>query len=165
MQEQESMKKLFKELESNKNNEEKAKKILTKINLHLLDKSFRFNLDNVSMLYPYLYVANKFMVFDYLKTVYNDKEFIKLLDATNIDGSMLLSLTSNFPKPRLALLTYSKKIRKSILKGDEILTLEEIINDLTADEVAFLRKDIDIDNLLIKKGLSFNTLKNKLRII
>ena len=69
MQEQESMKKLFKELESNKNNEEKAKKILTKINLHLLDKSFRFNLDNVSMLYPYLYVANKFMVFDYLKTV------------------------------------------------------------------------------------------------
>ena len=72
---------------------------------------------------------------------------------------MLLSLTSNFPKPRLALLTYSKKIRKSILKGDEILTLEEIINDLTADEVAFLRKDIDIDNLLIKKGLSFNTLK------
>ncbi len=159
MQEQESMKKLFKELESNKNNEEKAKKILTKINLHLLDKSFRFNLDNVSMLYPYLYVANKFMVFDYLKTVYNDKEFIKLLDATNIDGSMLLSLTSNFPKPRLALLTYSKKIRKSILKGDEILTLEEIINDLTADEVAFLRKDIDIDNLLIKKGLSFNTLK------
>ena len=159
MQEQESIKKLFKELVDNKNNEKKAKTLLAKINSHLLDKSFRFTKENTSMLYPYLYASNKYQETSYLEEKLNTKEFINLLDSTNISGSMLLSLTSNCHKPRLTLLTYSKKIKTSILKGDEILSLEEILNDLTNEEITFLRKDTAIDNLLIKKGLSFNTLK------
>ncbi len=159
MQEQESIKKLFKELETNKNNEQKARNLLAKINSHLLDKSFRFNQENTSMLYPYLYASNKYKETDYLNQELTKEAFINLLDSTKISGSMLLSLTSNCHKPRLTLLTYSKKIKNSLLKSDELLSLSEIINDLTPEEITFLRRDSAIDNLLIKKGLSFSTLK------
>ena len=159
MQEQESIKKLFKELIKNKNDELKAKQALKQINHHLLDKSFRFTKENTDMLYPYLYLSNKFQVTNYLNKLLDTKEFINLLDSTEISGSMLLSLTTNCHKPRLTLLSSSKKIKHSLLKGDELFTLSEMISDLTPEEIVFLRQNASIDNLLIKNGLSFNTLK------
>ncbi len=160
MQEQESIKKLFKDLTKNKNDEKKATSILSKINHHLLDKSFRFTKENADMLYPYLYVSNKYLVTSNLNNLLDNQDFVSLLDSSKISGSMLLSLTSNCHKPRLNLLKYSKKIKDSILKGDELLTLPEIINDLTPEEITYLRKDTAIDNLLIKNGLSFATLNS-----
>ena len=160
MQEQESIKKLFKDLTKNKNDEKKATSILSKINKHLLDKSFRFTKENTDMLYPYLYVSNKYLVTSNLNNLLDNQDFVSLLDSSKISGSMLLSLTSNCHKPRLNLLKYSKKIKDSILKGDELLNLPEIINDLTPEEITYLRKDTAIDNLLIKNGLSFATLNS-----
>ena len=84
MQEQESIKKLFKDLTKNKNDEKKATSILSKINHHLLDKSFRFTKENTDMLYPYLYVSNKYLVTSNLNNLLDNQDFVSLLDSSKI---------------------------------------------------------------------------------
>ncbi len=159
MKQNETIKSLFKNLELNKNNYDISIELISKINEKLEHKTFNFTKNNLNILGTYLYVCNKYQKVDYLNKELNKEEFIKLLDLTNISGSMLLSLTSNCDKPRKLLISNSKKIKDSILIGDELLSLEEIINDLTNEEITILRKDININNLLISKGLSFDTLK------
>ena len=151
---------LFESLSKNKNNEKVATQLLDKINNELLSNNWCFNKDNLDKIYPYLYVCNKYQIFEYLEKEINKEEFINLLDLSDIEGSMLLSLTSNLPKPRKTLILKSNKIKKSILNGDPLFSLEEILKDLTVEEIKLLRKNTDIDNLLITKGLCFNTLKN-----
>ena len=154
---------LFNKLEENRNNKEKTINLLTEINERIANKQFSFFPANEEkkFLYLYMYLSNKLEQTTILDTLINDPNFIKLLDTTDIDGSMLPSLTSNLKKPRKTLITKSKKIKNSLLNGDNILNAQDILADLTKEEIKLLRKDIDIDNYLITNGLSFNTLKEE----
>lgn len=150
---------LFEELEENKKNVEYSKEILEEINNRLNDKTFSFNTKNIDYIYIYMFSCNKYSMTEELNKLINNEEFIKLLEKTDIDGSIILSLTSNCHHPRTNLLNNSKKIKTSILKEDRILSTSDILCDLTKEEIELLREDLSIDNYLISKGLSFDTLK------
>jgi hypothetical protein len=59
------------------------------------------------------------------------------------------------------LLKNSKKLKSSIIKGDPLLSTEDILADLTKEEIYILREDIEIDNYLISNGLSFSTINKE----
>ena len=52
-------------------------------------------------------------------------------------------------------------LKNSIIKGDPLLSTEDILADLTKEEIYILREDIEIDNYLISNGLSFSTLNKE----
>lgn len=109
---------LFNKLEENRNNKEKTINLLTEINERIANKQFSFLPANEEkkFLYLYMYLSNKLEQTAILDTLINDPNFIKLLDTTDIDGSMLPSLTSNLKKPRKTLITKSIKIKKQSFK-------------------------------------------------
>lgn len=156
------MEELFEELKKNKNNPNKSKELLKKINEFIENKEYTFTNKETDKLYLYMLLCNKYEVLDTLNKLINDIDFIKMLDSTNMDGSIIIALTENCLKPRYYLLKNSKKIKNSILRGDKLLNTESIIEDLTAEEMKILREDLDIDNYLISRGISFSTLTDKI---
>lgn len=150
---------LFIELKKNKDNNQIATNIIKEINEKIENRELIFNNSHTDEIYTYMLLCNKFEIKSTLNKLINDKEFIKVLDNTNIDGSVIPALTDICDKPRKCLLMNSKKIKNSILKNNGLLSAEDIIADLTNEEIRILRNDIEIDNYLISKGLSFSTLK------
>lgn len=132
---------------------------LKELNKRIENKTFKFDYTTTNKLYIYLYACNKFDELDTLGKLIKDKKFIELLDKSDITGSMIISLTNVFQDNRMTLLTTSKKIKESILNGDELFNKENILDDLTTKEMKKLREDIDIDNDLITSGLRFDSLK------
>lgn len=150
---------LISELNRNKDNSDIATSKLKEINIKLKNKEVEFTSNNTEELYTYMLLSNKLGIKDTLDELINTPEFIKLIDDTNIDGSVLPSLTNICTKPRTCLLKNSQKLKNSIIKGDNILSPEDILSDLTEEEIRILREDFEIDNYLINKGISFRTLK------
>lgn len=151
---------LLKSLEENKNNSDIIEKIILEINKRIITSKFNFDQNTKQYIYIYMFLCNKFELVEELNELIEREDFINLLDETDIDGSMLPSLTSNCNKPRLILMK-SRKLKESIIKEDRILSSEDILCDLTEDEIKQLRNDIEIDNYLITSGLCFNTLKKE----
>ena len=104
-----------------------------------------------------MFLCNKYEISDTLDKLINEVSFIELLDKTKIEGSILPSLTDVCQKPRKCLLKNSKKLKNSIIKGDPLLSTEDILAELTKEEIYILREDIEIDNYLISNGLSRRT--------
>ncbi len=152
---------LFKKLEKNKEDKSISLTLIEEIERRLSKKEYAFTNMDTNYIYTYFLVANKYEHTDYLEKLINDKSFLKVLDKTNIDGGILPSLTSNCSKPRKALLKESNLFRKSILNDNSIFDIEEILDDLTIEEIKILREDLRIDNLLISKGIRFDTLKDE----
>ncbi len=152
---------LFELLEKNKKNCEESKLLLEEINERIKSGNLVFNLKNIDSLYIYMFSCNKYEITEELNKLIEDKNFINLIDKSNIEGSMIPSLTMNCKHPRKNLLTNSIKIKKSILEDDKILSVTDILEDLSQEEIKILRDDLDIDNFLISKGLCFNTLKEE----
>lgn len=151
---------LLKELESNKENLGLATLILDELENRLNNNTFTFNKANINYLYLFMFLCNKTEHISILNTLINNHDFIKLLDSSDIQGSMLPTLTANCEKPRKELLINSKKLKNSILENDELLDTEDILADLTDEEIIILRNEIiEIDNYLINAGLRFDTLK------
>lgn len=152
---------ILKRLEETRKDLETSSALISEINKRIENGTFSFNTTNKIYIYIYMFLCNKLEKVETLNKQIKDKKFIEILDKTDIEGSMLLSLTSNCQKPRTTLITNSKKIKESLLKGDNLLDAKDILDDLTEEEIRILREDIDIDNFLITKGLSFNTLKEE----
>ena len=161
VKEKDILENFFKSLDSNKNDEVKSKEIILNINSYLTENKVDYNKFTSEMLYLYMFLCNKYEITEYLDELLEDKIFIKALDSSNISGSTILMITSNCKKPRYVLLSNSNKIRNSILKGDELFTIEEILANLNKEEILILRNDVDIDNYLLTKGLGFNALKEE----
>lgn len=152
---------LFEELEKNKKNEEICRNIISEINNRLANNDFTFTNKYIKYLYVYMFLCNKYEFVDTLNSLIEDEKFVELLDKTNIEGSMIPSLTMNCNKPRRLIMSHSLKIKNSVLNGDNLLSSTDILEDLTKEEIKILRKDIQIDNFLINKGLCFDTLKKE----
>lgn len=151
---------LFNEIKEN-TKEDEIRDILNQINEVIKDNDYVFTSENGTNIYSYMLLCNKFEIKDVLDKLITKKDFIKLLDKTNIDGGVLPSLTSICTKPREVLLRNSKKLKNSIIKEQSILRVPDILSDLTKQEISILREDPEIDNYLILNGLSFNTLKDE----
>lgn len=152
---------LINELKNNKDNIDIATSILNEINTKLENKELEFQNKHTEEIYTYMLFSNKLGISKTLDKLINTPEFIKTIDNTNIDGSVLPSLTAICTKPRTCLIKNSKKLKDSIIKGGTLLTTEEILTDLTKEEIKQLREDIEIDNYLISKGISFSTIKDE----
>lgn len=152
---------LFIELKNNKDNNKIATSIIDEINNRIETGELSFTSDQADEIYLYMYLCNKLEIKDTLNKLINDEKFIKVLDSTKIDGSVLPSLTNICDKPRKCLIKNSKKLKESILKGKGLLSAEDILADLTSEEIKLLRNDLEIDNFLISHGLSFDTLKEE----
>lgn len=152
---------LFTELKNKKNKSDIAINLIKEINEQIENKKLVFTEHDSDEIYLYMFLCNKYEISDTLDKLINDPDFIKLLDKTKIEGSILPSLTDVCQKPRKCLLKNSKKLKNSIIKGDPLLSAEDIIADLTKEEIYILREDIEIDNYLISNGLSFSTLNNE----
>ena len=117
--------------------------------------------ENKDSLYLYLLIATKLSDFETLNRLLNNEDFIKTIDTTKIDGSMIITLTNNCNKPRTLLLTKSTKIKKCLLNGDDLFDSEEILSNLTKEEVKLLHQDLSISNFLITNGYRFDVLKEE----
>lgn len=91
---------LFEELEKNKKNEEICRNIISEINNRLANNDFTFTNKYIKYLYVYMFLCNKYEFVDTLNSLIEDEKFVELLDKTNIEGSMIPSLTMNCNKPR-----------------------------------------------------------------
>lgn len=151
---------LISELKNNKDNIDIATSILNEINTKLENNEIEFQNKHTEEIYTYMLYSNKLGISKTLDKLINTPEFIKTIDNTNIDGSVLPSLTNICTKPRTCLLKNSRKLKESILRGGTLISTEEILSDLTQDEIRILREDIEIDNYLISKGISFSTIKD-----
>lgn len=152
---------LFAELEKEKNNLDMANNLIDEINKRLQNKKIAFTKQYSKFIYLYMYLSNKLNKIEILNKLINDEDFIKLLDETDIDGSIILSLTQKCLKPRKILVSKSKKLKISLLNGDNILNAIDFLDDLTKEEIIIFRKDIKIDNYLITNGLCFDTIKEE----
>ena len=152
---------LFKVLENQKNNLVNVAIILDEINNRIAYGQFSFSRAEKKYLYLYMFLSNKLEKNEILNKLITTSSFIKLLDETDIDGSMIPSLTSNCQKPRTTLITKSKKLKNSFLKGDNLLNAQDILADLTKEEISLFRQDVSVDNYLITNGLSFDTIKEE----
>lgn len=148
------------ELKNNKDNIDIAISILNEINTKLENNEIEFQNKHTEEIYTYMLYSNKLGISKTLDKLINTPEFIKTIDNTNIDGSVLPSLTNICTKPRTCLLKNSRKLKESILRGGTLISTEEILSDLTQEEIRILREDIEIDNYLISKGISFSTIKD-----
>ena len=151
---------LISELKNNKDNIDIATSILNEINVKLENNEIEFQNKHTEEIYTYMLYSNKLGISKTLDKLINTPEFIKTIDNTNIDGSVLPSLTNICTKPRTCLLKNSRKLKESILRGGTLISTEEILSDLTQEEIRILREDIEIDNYLISKGISFSTIKD-----
>lgn len=151
---------LISELKNNKDNIDIAISILNEINTKLENNEIEFQNKHTEEIYTYMLYSNKLGISKTLDKLINTPEFIKTIDNTNIDGSVLPSLTNICTKPRTCLLKNSRKLKESILRGGTLISTEEILSDLTQEEIRILREDIEIDNYLISKGISFSTIKD-----
>lgn len=156
-----NLEELFTELKNKKDNNKIATNILEEINKKIESGEFKFSKEHTDELYTYMFLCNKLEIKDTLNKLVKTMEFIKVLDSTKIDGSIIPSLTDICDKPRTELLKNSKKIKESILKNNGILSTEDILEDLTLEEIKILREDFEIDNYLISHGLAFSTLKDE----
>lgn len=152
---------LINELKNNKDNPDIATSILNEINTKLENNEIEFQNKHTEEIYTYMLYSNKLGIIKTLDKLINTPEFIKIIDNTNIDGSVLPSLTNSCTKPRTCLLKKSRKLKESILRDGSLLSSSEILADLTQEEIKILREDIEIDNYLISKGISFSTLKDE----
>ena len=152
---------LLSELDQNKNKLSKVEELLREINLRLDLNKINFKGKENKFLYLYMLLSNKTKTLNNLNNLIEDKEFIKTLDMTNINGSTILSLTDKCNKPRTVLLENSKSIKNSILNNDELFSSNDFLYDLTKEELYILREDLDIDNYLITNGLRYDTLKKE----
>ena len=152
---------LFTELKNKKNKSDIAINLIKEINEKIENKTLTFTEHDSDEIYLYMFLCNKYEISDTLDKLINEVSFIELLDKTKIEGSILPSLTDVCQKPRKCLLKNSKKLKNSIIKGDPLLSTEDILADLTKEEIYILREDIEIDNYLISNGLSFSTLNKE----
>lgn len=152
---------ILKKLEEVKKDSKYSAALLDEINKRIESGHFSFNTTNQIYIYIYMFLCNKLEKVEVLNKLIKDKKFIQLLDETDVEGSMLLSLTSNCQKPRTVLISNARKIKESLLTGDNLLDAKDILEDMTNEEIQILREDIEIDNFLITKGLSFNTIKEE----
>ena len=152
---------LFTELKNKKNKSDIAINLIKEINEKIENKTLTFTEQDSDEIYLYMFLCNKYEISDTLDKLINEVSFIELLDKTKIEGSILPSLTDVCQKPRKCLLKNSKKLKNSIIKGDPLLSTEDILADLTKEEIYILREDIEIDNYLISNGLSFSTLNKE----
>lgn len=130
---------------------------LVELNKRIEKKRFIFTEDNIDSLYLYLYACNKYEELDTLEKLIKDKSFLELLEKSELNGSMIVSLTNIFANERTSVLKLNK-VKQSIISGDDLLNSEDILEDITKEELLELRKDIDIDNYLIANGLRFDSL-------
>ena len=130
---------------------------LVELNKRIEKKKFIFTEDNIDSLYLYLYACNKYEELDTLEKLIKDKSFLELLEKSELNGSMIVSLTNIFANERTSVLKLNK-VKQSIISGDDLLNSEDILEDITREELLELRKDIDIDNYLIANGLRFDSL-------
>ena len=155
-----NLEKLFNEL-INEKDTNKLTSIIKEINQILDTTEYSFNNESTEELYNYMLLCNKLEIKDTLNRLVNNIDFIKILDNTKIDGSVLPSLTQICDKPRECLIKNSKKLKESIIRENGLLSAADILDDLTEEEIKLLREDIEIDNYLISHGLSFSTLKDE----
>ena len=148
-------------LESSQDNEKLSKTYFDEINRRINKDRFFFTSENKDSLYLYLLIATKLSDFETLNRLLNNEDFIKTIDTTKIDGSMIITLTNNCNKPRTLLLTKSTKIKKCLLNGDDLFDSEEILSNLTKEEVKLLHQDLTISNFLITNGYRFDVLKEE----
>ena len=148
-------------LEKSSKDPDKTIELLLELNKRIEDSAFSFDEKNKDHIFTYMLLSNKYKLTESLNKLIDNIDFIKLLDKTNIESSMIPSLTSNCQKPRLKLIMNSKKIKDCLLDPNTLLTTEDIINDFTKKEIEVLREDIRIDNYLINNGISFDTLKDE----
>lgn len=118
---------LFEELEKNKKNEEICRNIISEINNRLANNDFTFTNKYIKYLYVYMFLCNKYEFVDTLNSLIEDEKFVELLDKTNIEGSMIPSLTMNCNKPRRLIMSHSLKIKNSVLNGDNLLSSTDIL--------------------------------------
>lgn len=150
---------LLKELELSKDNQKRAKELLVEVNNRLNKKGLNFKGRENKYLYLYMLLSNRFNLTNELNTLLNDKDFIKSIDLSGIEGSIILSLTDKCSRPRKELLTNSEVISKSILKEDSLFSTKDLLADFTKEEILILRENQEIDNFLIAHGLRFDALK------
>lgn len=131
-----------------------SKDIIEEINNRIKNNTIIFN-NNIDDIYLYLYISNKLDIYDGIEYLINDQKFIKVLDKSNIPGSMILNLTKEI-KNRKYLLENSKIIKNSILGKDELLSSENIVEDLTDEEIKIIFKNIEIANYIITNGICLN---------
>lgn len=156
-----NLEELFTKLKNNEENIDTIAQAINEINEKINSGEFTFNKNHTDELYAYMLYCNKLEIKDTLNKLINDENFIKVLDNTDIDGSIIPSLTDICDKPRTKLMMHSKKLKDTILSENGLISTEEILNDLTTEEIKILRNDFEIDNYLIAKGISFSTLKDE----
>ncbi len=139
------------------NNLKEDKESLIELNKRIERKLFNFTEENIDSIYLYLYACNKYEEYFVLEKLINNDKFLNLLNKSEISGSMIVSLTNAFADNRTKVLALSK-VKDSIINGDELLNSEDVLDDITVNELKELRKDIDIDNFLITNGLRFDAL-------
>ncbi len=137
------------------------KEYLLELNKRIHKGTFKFE-DNIDAIYLYLYACNKFEENDTLEKLIEDDEFLKLLEQTNIQGSMIVSLTNSFVNSRDKILALPR-VKESIIHGDEFLNSEDILDDIDSIELKRLRSDISVDNYLISNGLRFDALTDDIK--
>ncbi len=140
-----------------------SKESLEELNKRIEKKLFKFNDLNIDSIYLYLYACNKFEDLKVLRKLIDDNSFLKLLEQSELTGSMIVSLTNVFQNYRSGILSLDK-IKKSIINGDDLLNSEDVLDDLTKEEILELRKDIEIDNYLIANGLRFDALTESTKL-
>ena len=110
---------LLKELK--KANTDKSE-VIEELNKRLFDKKFVFTPTEIKYIYYYLLESNKLGISKTVNDLIKSEDFIKLLDATDMSGSTIISLTNFCKKPRKVLLRNSKKIKNSILNDSEFIS-------------------------------------------
>lgn len=147
---------LLKELKKPSNDK---KEVIEELSKRITFKKFKFTAKEKNYLYKFLLESNKVGISRVLNDLLKDEEFIELLDSTEMNGSTIVSLTNFCKRPRKTLLKNSKKIKNSILNDNDFISIEDLLYDLTKEEVLILREDMDIDNTLVNRGYRFDALR------
>ena len=137
------------------------KEVIEELNKRLTFKKFIFTPDDKKYLYNFLLESNKIGISRVINDLIKDETFIELLDSTDMSGSTIISLTNFCKRPRRTLLKKSKKIRDAILFDSDFISVEDLLYDLTKEEVYILREDFDIDNSLVNRGYRFDALREE----
>ena len=140
-----------------------SKESLEELNKRIEKKLFKFSDLNIDSIYLYLYACNKFEDYKVFRKLIDDNSFLNLLESSTLTGSMIISLTNIFQNVRYNILSLDK-VKKSIINGDDLLNSEDVLDDLTKEEILELRKDIEIDNYLIANGLRFDALTESTKL-
>ena len=137
------------------------REVIEELNKRITFKKFSFTAQDKKYLYKFLLESNKIGISHVLNDLLKDEEFIQLLDSTEMSGSTIVSLTNFCKRPRKTLLRKSKKIKNSIVNDNDFISTEDLLYDLTKEEVLILREDLEIDNTLVNRGYRFDTLREE----